>query len=86
MRYPRLAPRPSGFTLVELLVVIAIIGVLVGMSLPAIQNMREMSRRSNCQHNLMQLSMAISAYYARNGFFPSGTRNPTGPIVNEPEG
>ena len=51
-----------GFTLVKLLVVIAIIGVLLGMSVPAMQNMREMSRRSNCEQNLTQLSLALSAY------------------------
>ncbi|MEM1068412.1 MAG: DUF1559 domain-containing protein [Planctomycetota bacterium] len=75
-----------GFTLVELLVVIAIIGVLVGLSLPAMQNMRELSRRSNCQQNLIRLSLAISAYSFEHGHYPAGTINETGPIVNVTEG
>ena len=75
-----------GFTLVELLVVIAIIGVLIGMSVPAMQNMREMARRSNCEQNLMQLSLALSAYSLQYNHFPAGTFNETGPIINEPVG
>lgn len=75
-----------GFTLVELLVVIAIIGVLVGLALPAMQNMRELSRRTACQQNLTQLSLALSSYSLRNVHYPMGTVNPSGPIQNEPLG
>lgn len=74
------------FTLVELLVVIAIIGVLIGMAVPAMQNMRELSRRSNCQYNLVQLSLAISNYEGRNEHLPIGTIADVGPIQSLPVG
>ncbi|QDT12047.1 DUF1559 domain-containing protein [Planctomycetes bacterium K23_9] len=79
--------RPSrGFTLVELLVVIAIIGILVGLLVPAIQNMREMSRRSHCEQNLVQMSLALSSYSTNFGHYPAGTINPNGPIKSEAKG
>ena len=82
----RTSNRFVGFTLVELLVVIAIIGVLVGMSVPAMQNMREMSRRSHCEQNLTQLSLGLAAYSLRHGYYPAGTINDQGPIQSEPSG
>jgi prepilin-type N-terminal cleavage/methylation domain-containing protein len=75
-----------GFTLVELLVVIAIIGVLTGLAVPAMQNMREISRRSNCQYNLSELSLALSAYQTQQSHFPIGTIANEGPIRNIAEG
>ncbi len=76
----------TAFTLVELLVVIAIIGVLIGLLSPALQSMRELARRSNCEQNLVQISLAISSYNLTNGHYPIGTQAKVGPIASEPKG
>ncbi len=62
----------TAFTIIELLVVITIIGMLTAILLPAVNTVRESSRRASCLNNLKQVGVAISSYEVLRGSLPPG--------------
>lgn len=67
------------FTLVELLVVITIIGLLAGLSIPAIGKARQTSSRGISAGNLKNLATAIFSYAGENdGSLPGGSTTLSG--------
>jgi prepilin-type N-terminal cleavage/methylation domain-containing protein/prepilin-type processing-associated H-X9-DG protein len=72
--------KPQAFSLVELLVVIAIITMLMGISLPSLQKVKERAKAAVCVSNMRQIGFAAELYADNSDLFiPRGTTGSTAP-------
>ena len=76
--------RRPGFTLIELLVVVTIIGILVGITIPAVIKVREVSSRVICNNNLKQIGLAALNYQEQFKQLPPACTMPYAKRGNPP--
>lgn len=64
-------PFRRGFTILELLISISVITVLAALLLPAVQQVRESSRRMTCQNNIRQIALACDNFETSHKHYPA---------------
>ncbi len=73
---------PRAMTLVEMVVSIGIVGLLLSLTVVAVNAIRDSSRRLRCSDNLRQIGIAITNYETRYRVFPRGAGDAGhGPLV-----
>jgi prepilin-type processing-associated H-X9-DG protein len=75
--------RSRAFSLAELLVVIGVVGLVLGLTLPAIQRVRESAARLQCQNNLRQVGIGLHNFHVSHNRLPPA--RPERFPSNEPE-
>lgn len=70
--------RVRGFTLVELLVVVSIIGMLAGLSIPAVGGAMNAARKAKVTALAHQIRTALTQFNTEYGYFPTNGMNSQG--------
>ncbi len=64
----------TAFTLIEIMVGAAIIGILIGLLMPAVAQVRAATKRTICMNNLRQMIIATHNYESATGLIPPAAR------------
>ena len=67
--------RKGGFTLVEILVVVSIIGLLAGLSIPAVGGAMHTARKAKVTAMAHQIRTALTQFNTEYGYFPTNGMN-----------
>lgn len=60
-----------GFTLIELLIVIVILGILAAIVVFSVRGITDRGDTSACKSNITSSKVAVEAYYAQTGNYPT---------------
>ena len=63
-------PIRYAYTLLEVIIAISIVGVLVGLIIPAVQNVRNSAARASCLNKMKQIGLALHDFHDSHGAFP----------------
>lgn len=63
--------KAEGFTLIELLIVVAIIGILAGIAVPQVSNVRSKANLSVVKSDLRSIQTALEIYALDNEGYPA---------------
>jgi len=66
---------PASFTLVEILVVVSIIGLLAGLSIPAVGGAMHAARKAKVTAMAHQVRTALTQFNTEYGYFPTNGMN-----------
>ena len=62
----------TGVSLIETLVALSLLSAVVALLLPAVQRVRESSRRITCRNHLKQIGLAVNQYESQYRYYPIG--------------
>ncbi len=75
----------GGITIIEVLVCLGVIGLLMAITVPAVQQARAASQRMECLNHLRQIGLAVQNYSSLHDVLPGRMYSPFGDLLAQLE-